>query len=122
MTTAAEKLSHEWVIAAYVPVDAQGAAYARRRGVYRVPATTKVSSAEVMCIHCRKPYDEALHTECPGSDPTLHGGPVGTRKRRTPEAHPTVADTVPAARLASTSRTRRTAPASHTGTLSSGVA
>ncbi|MEV8095262.1 hypothetical protein [Kitasatospora sp. NPDC085879] len=120
MTTATEKLSHEWVIAAYVPVDAQGAAYARRRGVYRVPATTKVSSAEVMCIHCRKPYDEALHTECPGSDPTLHGGPIGTRKRRTPEAHPT-ADAVPAVRLASTSRTRRAA-ARHTGTLSNGVA
>ncbi|MFJ1708355.1 hypothetical protein [Kitasatospora sp. NPDC088346] len=122
MTTAAEKLSHEWVIAAYVPVDAQGAAYARRRGVYRVPATTKVSSAEVMCIHCRKPYDEALHTECPGSDPTLHGGPVGTRKRRTPDAHPASTAAAPAVRLASTSGARRTPAASHTGTLSSGAA
>ncbi|MCC9309286.1 hypothetical protein LN042_19715 [Kitasatospora sp. RB6PN24] len=77
--------SHEWVIAAWVPVDAQGAAYARRRGIYRVPATTKVTSAEVMCAHCRKPYDQALDTPCPATDPTLHGGPVGTRKRRTPE-------------------------------------
>ncbi|MFJ8043840.1 hypothetical protein ACIRBX_25390 [Kitasatospora sp. NPDC096147] len=86
-TVSAEQ-QHEWVIAAYVPVDAQGAAYARRRGVYRVPATTKVSSTEVICIHCRLPYDVALHAECPGSDPNLHGGPVGTRKRR-PAASPT---------------------------------
>ncbi|MFF4818924.1 hypothetical protein ACFY2K_30590 [Kitasatospora sp. NPDC001309] len=73
---------HEWVIAAYVPVDTQGAAYARRRGVYRVPATTKIRSADVMCIRCRRPYDEVYEQLCAGSDPMLHGGPLGTRKRR----------------------------------------
>ncbi|MFJ6776479.1 hypothetical protein ACIQOV_36920 [Kitasatospora sp. NPDC091257] len=73
---------HEWVIAAYVPVDTQGAAYARRRGVYRVPATTKIRSADVMCIRCRRPYDEVCEVPCAGSDPMLHGGPIGTRKRR----------------------------------------
>ncbi|MFJ2866803.1 hypothetical protein [Kitasatospora sp. NPDC087314] len=73
---------HEWVIAAYVPVDTQGAAYARRRGVYRVPATTKIRSADVMCIRCRRPYDEVFEEPCAGSDPMLHGGPIGTRKRR----------------------------------------
>ncbi|MFJ6380113.1 hypothetical protein ACIQI7_08945 [Kitasatospora sp. NPDC092039] len=73
---------HEWVIAAYVPVDMQGAAYARRRGVYRVPATTKIRSADVMCIRCRRPYDEVYQAPCAGSDPMLHGGPIGTRKRR----------------------------------------
>lgn len=76
-----------------------------------------------MCIHCRRPYDEALHTECAGSDPTLHGGPVGTRKRRTPEPHtegavakPTITGNSNAA------RTRRSRAAGHTGTLSAEAA
>ncbi|MGW4694899.1 hypothetical protein ACWEO1_21275 [Kitasatospora cineracea] len=79
---------HEWVIAAYVPVDTQGAAYARRRGVYRVPATTKIQSADVMCIRCRRPYDEVSEQPCAGTDPMLHGGPIGTRKRRPTAEHP----------------------------------
>ncbi len=78
---------HEWVIAAYVPVDTQGAAYARRRGIYRVPASTKIQSADVMCIRCRRPYDEVNEQPCAGSDPMLHGGPIGTRKRRTAPEH-----------------------------------
>lgn len=110
----ADKLAHEWVIAAYVPVDAQGAAYARRRGVYRVPAATKVSSAEVMCGHCRRPYDEAVHTECPGSDPALHGGPIGTRKRRTPDGA--------GAQGPTRAHPGRSTGTGHTGTLSAGAA
>ncbi|MFB7126172.1 hypothetical protein DR950_33515 [Kitasatospora xanthocidica] len=78
---------HEWVIAAYVPVDTQGAAYARRRGVYRVPATTKIRSADVICIRCRRPYDEVCEDPCAGADQMLHGGPIGTRKRRPAPEH-----------------------------------
>ncbi len=70
------------MIAAYVPVDTQGAAYARRRGIYRVPATTKIQSADVMCIRCRRHYDEVYDRPCGGADPMLHGGPIGTRRRR----------------------------------------
>ncbi|MEV7926152.1 hypothetical protein [Kitasatospora sp. NPDC088779] len=78
---------HEWVIAAYVPVDTQGAAYARRRGIYRVPATTKIQSADVICTRCRRPYDEVCEEPCAASDPMLHGGPIGTRKRRPAPEH-----------------------------------
>jgi hypothetical protein len=72
---------HLWVHAATIPVNMRDAAYGNRRGVYRVPANTKVNVHDTYCEQCRKPYNEVSGKPCILT-PWIHGGPIGTRKPR----------------------------------------
>lgn len=72
---------HEWVGAAYLPLDDKQAKHAERRGSVRMVTTTKVEVLEVMCGRCRRPYPEVEGQKCVVTH-WLHGGPVGERKKR----------------------------------------
>lgn len=74
-------LTHEWVGATYVSLTEQAARYAARRGVWRVPEQTKIDVPEVLCSRCRKTFEQVGTEPCKPT-PWLHGGPIGTRKRR----------------------------------------
>jgi hypothetical protein len=78
---------HKWVIAANVPVDTRSARKAMRRGNVRIPVETKVDALDVYCDGCRRPFDEVVGKKCEIS-PVLHGGPIGTRKKRGPQEEP----------------------------------
>jgi hypothetical protein len=72
---------HTWVVAANVPVDLRSARRAQRRGNLRIPAETKIEALEVYCEQCKRPMDDVVDEPCIVSH-FLHGGPIGTRKRR----------------------------------------
>lgn len=72
---------HDWVGAAYLPLDEKQAKHAERRGSVRMPETTKVEVLEVTCGRCRRPYPEVVGQPCVQTH-WLHGGPIGERKKR----------------------------------------
>lgn len=73
--------NHEWVGAAYVPLDDRQAKYAERRGSVRLGDSAKVEVLEVMCGRCRRPHDEVAGQPCVRTH-WLHGGPIGERAGR----------------------------------------
>lgn len=72
---------HDWVGAAYLPLDNRQAKHAERRGSVRMKSDAKVEVLEVMCKRCRRPHPEVVDQPCIQTQ-CLHGGPVGERKKR----------------------------------------
>lgn len=82
---------HVFVGATYVTLPSNLARQAEKRGMIRLPAQTKVQILEVVCIQCRRPYDDVEGQPCAASSPEsrdhLIGGPAGSsatgeRKKR----------------------------------------
>jgi hypothetical protein len=76
--------THQWVAAAYVDLDDKGARRAYHRETVRIPADTKVDVEEVLCIMCRRPFDDVSDQPCAAYETTEHlrGGPIGERAKR----------------------------------------
>lgn len=74
---------HVWVAATYVPLPANLAKHAQRRGTVRIPPQ-KVDILEVMCHQCRRLYEEVAAQPCEAAENRDHliGGPIGERKKR----------------------------------------
>lgn len=79
---------HQWVAATYVDLDEKAARRGNNRGTVRVPADTKVEVLDVLCVMCRRSFDDVSDQPCSAADSTEHlrGGPLGERaKRKHPE-------------------------------------
>lgn len=75
---------HQWMGAATITLTLPQARRAVLRGSIRVPESTRVDVLETYCGLCRRPYDDVCDEPCAAADSTLHlhGGPIGTRKKR----------------------------------------
>lgn len=75
---------HLWMGAATVTLNLPQARRAVLRGSIRIPGATRVDILETYCGLCRRPYDDVAGEPCIAASSTehLHGGPIGTRKKR----------------------------------------
>lgn len=75
---------HQWVGATYVSIPKNLARQAEKRGVIRVPEDTKVTILEVVCILCRRPFDDVDGQPCEAAENRDHliGGTPNERKKR----------------------------------------
>jgi hypothetical protein len=84
-------LSHEWVVAADIPVDIGGAKLADMRRFHVVRAATKVKATDVYCHACRRTFSDVADTECPAKardNEHLIGGDQAHRAKRKPVVVP----------------------------------
>ncbi|MFJ2225551.1 hypothetical protein ACIOFY_36615 [Streptomyces anulatus] len=91
-------LSHEWVVAAEIPVTPKIAKVADDRGSFRAEADQRVTALEVYCKGCRRPYDEVVGTDCSEKIDNRHliGGDQSTRAKRKIPTPPKSARPLPA--------------------------
>ncbi|KOT76375.1 hypothetical protein ADK70_38520 [Streptomyces rimosus subsp. pseudoverticillatus] len=77
-------LSHVWVVAAEIEVEARIARIADFRGSFKTSADQRVDALEVYCKGCRRPYDEVQGRDCVEKIDNRHliGGDQSTRKKR----------------------------------------
>lgn len=80
--------THEWVVAANIPVDPKAAKRAVDRQSVRahmLDPDLKIDALEVYCDNCRRPYDDVADMVCEvaTSNEHLRGGPLGERAKRT---------------------------------------
>jgi hypothetical protein len=81
----AEDDGHVWVGAATVVLTLAQAKRADLRGSIRVPEETRIDVLDTYCKACRRPFEDVAGRKCAAiTDPELfHGGPIGTRAKRT---------------------------------------
>ncbi|MGI5337675.1 hypothetical protein ACQEVS_09890 [Streptomyces sp. CA-181903] len=79
-----QDLSHTWVVAAEIQVEARVASIADFRGSFKTTAGQRVDALEVYCRGCRRPYDEVRGEDCAEKVDNRHliGGDQSTRKKR----------------------------------------
>jgi hypothetical protein len=75
---------HLWMGAAAVTLTLSQARRAVLRGSIRIAVAARVDILETYCGLCRRPYDDVAGDPCVAASSTehLHGGPIGTRKKR----------------------------------------
>ncbi|MEU8540891.1 hypothetical protein AB0C52_13040 [Streptomyces sp. NPDC048717] len=80
----APDLSHTWLVAAEIQVEARVASIADFRGSFRVSAGQRVEALEVYCRGCRRPYEDVKGTPCEEKVDNKHliGGDQSIRKKR----------------------------------------
>jgi hypothetical protein len=76
--------SHQWVVAATIPVPEKDARQGFRRGTVRLPQRVKVDVLETYCEQCRRPWEAVAGKPCEAATGREHliGGPTGERERR----------------------------------------
>jgi hypothetical protein len=88
---------HRFVGATYIDLPPNRARQAAHRETMRVPADTKVLILEVVCMQCRRPFDDVDGQPCSAAVPEtrdhLVGGPSGSsatgeRMKRKARGHP----------------------------------
>lgn len=83
--SAADDLTHEWVVNAQVAVDYKTAKYADFRGSFRTKeAGVRIDALDVMCGMCRRHFEDVADEPCSAkiNNEHLRGGPIGERKKR----------------------------------------
>jgi hypothetical protein len=81
-----EDHSHDWVVAAEVPVEHRRAAGALRRRSTMVQEDTFVRVMDVYCSRCKRTFSQvqASRQPCDPYAEHLRGGPIGDVRRRQP--------------------------------------
>lgn len=75
---------HVWVAAATIRLDPRQAKRAVLRHSIRLPEGRKIDVLEIYCEQCRRTWDDVVDEPCEAakSNAHLHGGPIGTRRKR----------------------------------------
>ncbi|HET9654293.1 MAG TPA: hypothetical protein VFP72_02990 [Kineosporiaceae bacterium] len=94
---AGQDLSHDWVIAAVVPVNAAAARLADMRRYHRLNEPTQIRAIDVYCHLCRRTYEDAADQPCQArvNNEHLIGGDQRTRAKRRPIVIPEGAEQLP---------------------------
>lgn len=83
--------AHTWQADANIPLTDRQVRVAWRTGWVALPGGARADALDLLCSRCRLPWDEAADEPC-AIGIHLHGGPIGTRKKR---KGPTADATVP---------------------------
>jgi len=78
--------AHTWIVAAYLPVEADKVVGGEARRATYVKEGTWARVTETLCEACRAPYDRGWGRPCPGADAQWPTG--GPEHRQAPIAHP----------------------------------
>lgn len=76
--------THEWVGAAYVPLDSRDALRANRTGNVVAMVDTVIDVVQISCRQCRRAFIDVANLKCEAFEGNDHliGGPTGERKKR----------------------------------------
>lgn len=95
-------LAHVWAINAQVIVDDKQARIADFRGSIRVKEQTRINALDVICVNCRRAYEDVVDQDCEEKIDNRHliGGDQRERaKRKKPAPRPAGATVAPAPRI-----------------------
>lgn len=84
--------THQWVVAACIPVDPKAAKRAVDRQslrAYMLDPNLKIEALDVYCGLCRRPMDDVGDVPCEAAETNEHlrGGPIGERAKRRHRYH-----------------------------------